>query len=135
MKKKTKWILGGVALLVVFVSLAGLIYVRFFFEFNFGEGPAKRVNLAGWAKLEKGMTRKQVIHLLGDSHNKAGASTFTIGDDEFETSERWEYNWTVGIPLFGEVHPKAYVVYFDVDGKLATWREPIEEGNDPKQSE
>jgi hypothetical protein len=129
MKKKTKWILGSIFSAVVLICLAGFIYFQFFFTLDldlFEEGPTKQVNLEGWAKLKEGMTREQVIDLLGDSSTKWGPGTFTIGDDEYATSERWEYNWTIGFSLFGGVHPKAYVVYFDENGHLASWREPLE---------
>ncbi|MBI2438194.1 MAG: outer membrane protein assembly factor BamE [Lentisphaerae bacterium] len=127
MKKKTKWILGSMAGIVLFACLAGFIYFKYFFAIHlFEEGPTTKVTLSGWSKLEKGMTREQVISLLGDSSVKWGPGSFSIGGDEYKTNERWEYNWTIGFSLFGQVHPKAYVVYFDDEDRLASWQEPEE---------
>jgi len=46
-------------------------------------------------------------------------------------SETWEYNWKSGGLLpFRNDHPKAYIVRFGPDGKLAMWREPVEKENE-----
>ncbi|GAG95824.1 unnamed protein product, partial [marine sediment metagenome] len=44
--------------------------------------------------------------------------------------EIWEYNWTVGISWWGEVHPKSYIVRFESDDTLASWREPLKAEQD-----
>jgi hypothetical protein len=127
MKRKLKWLLFALVALIVVAALGGFIYFKYFFTLDlFKEGPTTEVNLAGWQKLEKGMTKPQVVNLLGDSSVKYGPGTYTLGGATNTTPETWEYNWTVGFSWLGEVHPKAYVVYFGDDGKLALWREPLE---------
>ncbi|MCK5114140.1 MAG: hypothetical protein KAR11_05185 [Phycisphaerae bacterium] len=136
MKKRTKWILGTGASIVVLFCVAGFIYYQFFFTLDidlgdmhlFEEGPTEKVNLNGWEKLEKGMTKKEVSDLLGEPGSSFGIGGKTIDGNE-PMSETWEYNWTVGLSLFGNAHPRAYVVRFGPDGKLALWREPIDKEN------
>jgi hypothetical protein len=134
MNKKAKWILGGIAFLAVLVFLSGFIYFNFFYHFDlFKKGLIKKVNLAGWEKLEKGMTKARVVELLGKSDCGFGPDSGSIGDKKFIVPETWEYNWSVGLSLLGEVHPKAYIVRFDSEGKLTSWREPIEKESKPEQ--
>ena len=124
MKKKTKWIVGGIIGTILAVLLVGFIYFYYFFTINlFEEGPTKDVNLSGWEKLERGMTKAQVTHLLG-----ASASKFGLGlvSNECSEAETWQYNWKIGLSIWGEVHPKSYIVRFGSDGRLASWREPLE---------
>jgi hypothetical protein len=131
MKRKWKRILIVFGTLVLIVLVGGFIYLKYFFTLHlFEDGPTKNANLSGWTKLEEGMTKDQVISLLGDSWAKSGPGSFTLGGTTNTTPERWEYNWKIGLGLFGQVHPKAYVVYFDQDGKLSSWREPIETNED-----
>ena len=133
MKKKTKWILGGITSAIVLVCLAGFIYFQFFFTLDlFEEGPTKEVNLNGWEELERGMSKAEVSSLLGESVSKFGPGT--IGTNDYTVPETWEYSWTIGFSLFGGEHPKAYIVRFGEDGTLASWREPIDEGKNPEQN-
>jgi len=142
MKKRTKWILGTSASLVVLLCVAGFIYFQFFFTIDmsgdwhlFEEGPVNKVNLAGWKKLEKGMSKEEVANLLGEYGSSFNMEGTSISGKKFTMSEIWEYNWSIGLPLFGEAHLKAYIVRFGPDGKLASWREPVERENDKGSGE
>jgi len=127
MKTKTKRISIALIVLLVLAMLGGFVYFEYFFTLHlFDDGPTNKVNVAGWSKLEEGMSQQQVIEILGEARTKHGPGTSTFGDITNAIPETWEYNWRVGLSLFGEVHPKAYVVYFDGQGKLASWRAPIE---------
>ena len=135
MKKKIKWILGCILGAILIFCLVVFIYFRFFFTLDlFEEGPTKKVNLSGWEKLERGMTKAQVAALLGDSVSTFGPGQGTIGGTKISVAETWQYNWKVGISIWGEVHPKSYIVQFGPDGRLASWREPLEENIKPEQS-
>ena len=139
MKNKKKLIITIVCSSLLVIIGVVFVFYQFFNPFSglFDEGPIKKVNLAGWEKLEQGMTKQQVIELLGDSERKSGPSKVTFGEgeekEEISIPERWEYNYTIGISLFGGVHDKAYVVYFDKKGLLDYWREPIHK--EEKQSQ
>jgi outer membrane protein assembly factor BamE (lipoprotein component of BamABCDE complex) len=123
LSKKTVLIL--VLLCLIVLGGGTVVYVRYFFlQDMFREGPTKKVNLAGWQKLEVGMTKQQVISLLGDAASKRGPETTTMSDRVTYDPEYWEYNWTSGIPILAHPHPKSYSVYFDKEGRLAGWREP-----------
>ena len=129
MKKKLKWIVIGLLAVVLVATLGGFIYFKYFFTIPiplFEAGPTKEVNLAGWTKLEKGMTRQQVANLLGEASWKSGPGTIALDGAKATMPETWQYNWTAGLSFFGEVHPKAYVVWFGNTGKLVSWREPVE---------
>ena len=135
MKTKTKWILGLSASLPLVIGLAGFMYFNYFFAFDidfFNEGPTTEVNLAGWQHLEKGMTKPQTIALLGDAPSKSGPSRTVSGGETNTTQEVWAYNWTIGLFSCGEVHPRAYAVYFDEEEKVASWREPLEKEETPE---
>ena len=76
------------------------------------------------------MSKEKVAELLGEADCRFGPGTRSIDDGpKFTTPETWEYNWTVGLSIFGETHPKSYIVQFDSDSKLSYWREPKEEEN------
>lgn len=98
----------------------------------FREGPTTKVNLAGWHKLEVGMTKQQVTSLLGNAASKSGPGTTTMSGKTTYNHEFWEYNWTSGITIFPHPHPKSYHVYFDRHGKLASWGEPETTGKHNK---
>jgi outer membrane protein assembly factor BamE (lipoprotein component of BamABCDE complex) len=102
-------------------------------DLSFEPGPIKKVDLAGWQQLEIGMTESQVEEVLGKPDSKLGRSTFTLGGEETTTPQTWEYDWTIGLSLVGNTHPKSYLVRFDSDGKLASWREPIDQ-QDPQSN-
>jgi hypothetical protein len=121
---KKKILILTLLCLVVFGGGAAVYYRYFFLRDMFREGPTKKVNLAGWQKLEVGMTKQQVISLLGNAASKNGPGTMTMNGETTYDPEFWEYNWTAGLTLFPHPHPKSYHVSFGKEGKLASWGEP-----------
>lgn len=67
--------------------------------------------------------------LLGDTPSKHSSGSFTIDERSITCPDYWEYNFTAGgmsfATLHGAAHPKAYVVAFDTNGHLFSWREPL----------
>ena len=62
MKNKAEWIIGGIFSLIIVVCLVAFIYFHFLSPLDlFKKGPIKKVNLAGWEKLETGMTKADLI--------------------------------------------------------------------------
>ena len=115
---------------VVLLVVGGLIYFHYFFtvDLPFLEArPIKGVQPEAWAKLQVGMTKQEVIALLGESHCRRGPGTSEIdGKKQIITPEFWQYTWTDGgFHLFGRVpSDKAHAVYFDSDGKVSGFRAP-----------
>jgi len=115
-----------VVLLFVLLFVGRFIYFRFFFHLPFFEpGPIKGVQPEAWAKLQVGMTKQEVIALLGESDCRRGPGTREIdGKKEIMTPEFWQYTWTDGLNIFGGPSDKAHAVYFDSDGKVSGFRAP-----------
>jgi len=86
----------------------------------FSEGPIKAVDLRGWSSLQTGMTREAVQSLLGEAQSQSRVDKMLVDGKPVPYAAYWEYNWR---GVF-HPHPKAYVVYFDKEGKLISWREP-----------
>jgi len=86
-------------------------------------GPATKIDLNRWEQLRVGMTKDQVIELIGDASSKHKVA---VGHDKnnvskkIEQNEFWEYNSHSS--LFGGPHPRAYVIYFDSEGKVSFFR-------------
>ncbi|MBI4219741.1 MAG: hypothetical protein HY682_06315 [Chloroflexi bacterium] len=94
----------------------------------FGPGPIRSVSPGAWARLRVGMTKDEVVFLLGDAEVKSGpGKTEVAGRPALMTPELWpefwEYNWTDGFPIFSP-SDKAFVVYFDSQGRVSSFREP-----------
>jgi len=91
-------------------------------------GPIRSVDPEGWKQLCTGMTKQEVVVALGDPQAKKteGPRTITTNGETTTTPrvEYWEYNWSGG--MLGDPHGKAYVVYFDEEGRVKSFREPIE---------
>ncbi len=98
----------------------------------FSEGPTTKVNLAGWHNLEVGMTKEQVISLLGNAPSKSVPEIMKESGKTIYFPEFWEYNYTSGLTLIPQPHPKSYHVYFDKQGRLANWGGPEATGKDKK---
>jgi len=114
---------AGVCLLL----LSAFVYFKFFFKLDLlKEGPTAQVKVEGWPKLQTGMSKDEVASLLGPSSCKTKVESNDKDGKASITMDFWEYNWTGGLSLIASAHPKAYVVYFDKDGKLSSWREPLE---------
>lgn len=94
---------------------------------NFKPHAIKAVRPEAWAELRVGMTKKEVIKLLGDSPGKGGPNTLEACGKKVTLPEFWEYNWTDGLAIF-EPATKAYAVYFDAQGKVSKFRAPETRG-------
>ena len=110
---------------VVLLFVGGFIYFHYFFKLDlFKPGPIMSVQPEAWAKLQVGMTKQDVIALLGESQRRVSTGTTEIdGKKEITRPEFWAYTWTEGLDLFGP-SDKAHAVYFDSDGKVSSFRAP-----------
>jgi len=86
--------------------------------------PATKVDPKKWVELRIGMTKDQVVSLLGDPPCQHKRRVENEEKNEIVSYEFWEYNFCSGA-LAGP-DPKAYVIYFDVEGKVSYIREPTE---------
>ncbi len=125
MKRPIKIMLVTAMSLVVLLFVGGFIYFHFFFKLHlFEPGPIMGVQPEAWAKLQVGMTKQDVIALLGESQRKIGPTTTeTDGKKEIVMPEFWAYTWSEGLDIFGP-SDKAHAVYFDSDGKVSSFRAP-----------
>jgi len=125
MKRPIKILLVTAMSLVVLLFVGGFIYFHFFFKLHlFEPGPIMGVQPEAWAKLQVGMTKQDVIALLGESPRKFGPTTTeTDGKKEITMPEFWAYTWSEGLDIFGP-SDKAHAVYFDSDGKVSSFRAP-----------
>jgi outer membrane protein assembly factor BamE (lipoprotein component of BamABCDE complex) len=125
MKRPIKIVLVTAMSVVVLLFVGGFIYFHFFFELDiFNPGPIMGVQPEAWAKLQVGMTKQDVIALLGESQRQVGPTTTeTDGKKEIMMPEFWAYTWTEGLDLFVP-SDKAHAVYFDSDGKVSSFRAP-----------
>ncbi|MBU1853468.1 MAG: outer membrane protein assembly factor BamE [Candidatus Omnitrophica bacterium] len=113
-------------IVVLIISGIFVVYRYTIADMVFSPHSLPRVDLDAWGQLQKGMTKEDVIALLGDSHSKTSP---VITAESNKTSsvdkEYWEYNWTDGLSgVFGP-SLRAYVVYFDGQGKVVSFREPV----------
>ncbi len=129
MKKRVKIALLLILVLLVTIPVAGYIYLEYFFELKlelslFEPGPIKSVDPLAWQKLKIGMTKQEVIELLGKSDRKSGAATLEVnGKHPTVNREFWLYNWSDGFDFFP--NSKAYVIIFDENAKVKMFREPL----------
>lgn len=146
MKKKRKIFIVIVSFLIICLLCCGAYYYYACKRFGGQIGkeiaqaimkphPMREVNEEGWERLEIGMTKEQVIELLGESpfQNTKSRTNYNEYTKDYEYIEKgvykldyWEYNYSYGL-LSPSHHPKAYVVYFDENGKVSGFREPIQE--------
>jgi hypothetical protein len=79
-----------------------------------------------WAQLKVGMTKEEVTKLLGDTSSqwkRAFSGQRAQPREELGQSEYWEWGFTYGFSQPGP-HERAFVVYFDRDGKVSSFRAP-----------
>ena len=112
--------------LIFFITLISCLascYNNIYFGKGFFEaGPTNKIKTENWEKLKIGMTKKEVIDLLGDSPSKHIISVHSP-EKSSNAFEFWEYEYRsspISIP-----HPKAYVVYFNQKGLVSKLREPM----------
>jgi len=87
-------------------------------------GKALQVNLDGWTQLRVGMTEAEVRALLGSPGHDSGRGSETVDGKTTVFPRFWEYNWSSDF-FSHEPHEKAYVVYFDTEDKVESWRRPL----------
>ena len=84
------------------------------------------VNLRRWQELHVGMTKPQVQQLLGQP---AGKLIYPPSPNHrYGYANFWEYSCTRMIrqdPFANEAASRAYVVYFDTNNIVTSWREPL----------
>ena len=78
-----------------------------------------------WAQLAVGMTKEEVVSLIGDTR-----SLSRVSNSEGMESETWQYQWSDGLlpELVAGASRRAYLVTFGADGKVVSLRVP--EAND-----
>ena len=114
---------------VVLLFVGQFIYFRYFFHIDlpddfFGPRPIPGVQPEAWAKLQVGMTKQEVIALLGEPPSRTGPGTTEADGKKEPTSiEFWQYTWWDG--LFSGPSDKAHVLYFHPDGTLFLFRGPV----------
>ena len=122
---RQKWLVGitGIGVLAVLLVLGGLV-VKSRRSLN-GAGPIRAALEGGWARLRIGMTREEVIALLGRSESECGPVMIDMepGPAVMVSQEFWEYGWTDGLPAHSP-SDRAYIVEFDLRGRLSAFREP-----------
>ena len=111
---------GCVLFLLYFASCSNNIY---FGNWLFEKGPTQNVDIEQWKRLKIGMTKMEVISLLGDSPSKHEFSVDSQERNE-NTNEYWEYGYKSS--LLAGPHPKAYVVFFNREGTVLRIRGPEE---------
>ena len=75
-----------------------------------------------WREMRTGMTKGEVIQLLGYSECVMSGSSIVNGHETIRP-EIWQYNWTDGSSSLTP-SDKAFVVYFDQTGKVLAFRPP-----------
>ena len=135
MTKRKKVIFGiSVLLSVTVVLCAAFIWItgaKQFSDFLFSPGPATAVNLDGWRSMRVGMRKEEVTQLLGDSSSK---HELKIRGDEFSSTQYfWQYNYKSGV--FQGPDPRAYVVFFDSNGIVISFRAPINNNLNKKDNQ
>src|SRR5262249_18368413 len=81
---------------------------------------AKGVERAAWSRVRVGMTMHEVELLLGEAPSKRSRQNEKGTDDQ----RWWEYGY-VSSTLAPVPDNRAYVIYFDADGRVASVREPV----------
>jgi len=113
------------------VAQAGQVIAGAFAEAIRHPHAAAAVDPNAWKQVRTGMTKPQVLALLGEAPRQMqGESSSVVAPRKAEPFEFWEYGY---VSAFGAPvpHDRAYVVSFDHDGRVSSVREPIEgEGPD-----
>ncbi len=101
---------------LIYTAVGVPIVVFLFFVWILFGGPIKPVSAKAWSQLRQGMTQAEVRDLLGLSW----ATMESSGSGSW-----WAYNWSDGFQ--NDVAPsyRAYVVFFDENKRVKSWREPV----------
>ena len=110
----------------------GKAFAKEFIKQLTGPLALREVDTAAWARVHVGMTQQKVIQILGDapSKRKTDPSQASTKQD-LDRFEFWEYNYSYGFSA-SVPHPRAYVIYFDQDGKVASLGVPTQETDTAK---
>lgn len=81
-----------------------------------------------WSRLQPGMTREQVESLLGEPSSRIAARR--EGLQIIVPFERWQYGDNLSTLATGALFPaeapdRVWAVYFDDEGRVIDFREPI----------
>ena len=92
---------------------------------------------SGFSSVSAGMTEAEVRGLLGDPSVVVPGETGTGGAKL--TGPRWQYGDNLSTITTAATFPRTvpdrvWVVWFDVDGRVASWREPLLEARSSVES-
>jgi hypothetical protein len=133
-QSKKKIVITGILLAAMALGIGGYVYYRIVAR-RVGEQIAEElmkpralpgVDTQLWAQIKVGMTKEQVQTLLGDAPSKSKCEYPSGGkhpEEELSKTEFWEWGFTYGL-LAPVPHEKAFVVYFDHDGRVSSFRAP-----------
>jgi hypothetical protein len=127
-KKRIQIILLAVAVL----GIGGYFYFFNFQHMQIGKGigkeiaeglmkpgPLAAVDTQRWSQLKVGMTKEEVKILLGE------APATSVSSNASSRVEFWEWGYSYGLGTH-KAHEKAFVIYFDPEGKVSSFRSPQE---------
>jgi hypothetical protein len=77
------------------------------------------VDTQRWSQLKVGMTKEEVRKLLGE------APATSVSSNASSRVEFWEWGFSYGLGVHAP-HEKAFVIYFDPEGKVSSFHAPQE---------
>jgi hypothetical protein len=132
-KTKKRILIIGVSLAVAVLGIGGYLYLSFQRD-QIGKAIGKAVaeqlmnphalaavDTQRWSQLKVGMTKEEVRKLLGE------APATSVSSNAGSRVEFWEWGYSYGL-LTHAAHEKAFVIYFDPEGKVSSFRAPQEAG-------
>lgn len=100
--------------------MTGCVRLDLFESHSLGE-----VAPEAWSQLKVGMTKQEVVGLLGESLGKSGPTRLKERGLAL-VPEHWEYGFGGGLSSFSP-SPKSHVVYFGEDERVLSFRGPRED--------
>lgn len=81
-----------------------------------------------WGRLQQGMSKQEVEELLGAPSSRVDARR--TGTDVAVAFDRWQYGdnlstLATGVVFPGEAPDRVWAVYFDDDGEVIDFRQPL----------
>ncbi|MGO8925818.1 MAG: outer membrane protein assembly factor BamE [Limisphaerales bacterium] len=128
-KTKTRILIIGVSLAVAVLGIGGYLWFSFqrdqlgktiaksIAEGLMKPGPLAAVDTQRWSQLKVGMTKEEVRKLLGE------APATSVSSNASSRVEFWEWGYSYGFGTH-KAHEKAFVIYFDPEGKVSSFRAP-----------
>ena len=140
--RKKRIVKIAIVLLVALDGVGGFVcYMQWRVGNQIGKAVAKQllgphalreVDTAAWARVQVGMAQQKVIQILGDAPSKCKRDPSRESTKQnLARLEFWEYNYSYGLTS-AVPHPRAYVIYFDQEGKVASLRGPTQETDTAK---